>query len=44
MYDDPNAQEEKERVPPIPKKEIVKQLRAMKEPITLFGETDWMRY
>jgi len=30
--------------PPIQKKEIVKKLRARSEPITLFGETNWMRY
>ncbi len=38
--DEANAEKE----PPIAKKEIIKKLRARKEPITLFGETNWMRY
>lgn len=33
-----------EKEPPIPKKEIIKKLRDNKAPITLFGETNWMRY
>ena len=33
-----------EKEPPISKKEIFKKLRARKEPVTLFGETNWMRY
>ncbi|CBZ49984.1 hypothetical protein NCLIV_004610 [Neospora caninum Liverpool] len=35
---------DEETEPPLPKHEIVKKLRKMKEPITLFGETDWQRY
>jgi len=38
------VEEPLEKEPPIPKKEIIKKLRARAEPITLFGETNWMRY
>ena len=36
--------EEVEKVSPIPKKDIIKKLRARKEPVILSGETNWMRY
>ncbi|KEP60890.1 UNVERIFIED_CONTAM: Prp18 domain-containing protein [Hammondia hammondi] len=35
---------DEETEPPLPKQEIFKKLRKMKEPVTLFGETDWQRY
>lgn len=36
-------EEEEEAQPPIPKHEVVKKLRRLKAPITLFAETDWQR-
>ncbi|PFH34941.1 Prp18 domain-containing protein [Besnoitia besnoiti] len=33
-----------EAQPPLSKQEIFKKLRKLKEPVTLFGETDWQRY
>jgi len=39
-----NSEQNPEKEPPIPKKEVIKKLRTRKEPVTLFGETDWMRY
>lgn len=38
---DPNNPEAE---PPVSKADVIKRLRAIKEPITYFGETDWMRY
>ncbi|KFH03807.1 Prp18 domain-containing protein [Toxoplasma gondii MAS] len=35
---------DEETEPPLPKQEIFKKLRKMKEPVTLFGESDWQRY
>lgn len=34
----------KEPQPPLPKHEVVRRLRNIGQPITLFGEDDWMRY
>lgn len=36
--------QENEGEPPIKKEEVIKRLRALKQPITYFGETDWQRY
>jgi len=38
----PLAEEEEE--PPLSKEEIIKKLRALGQPITLFGETNWKKY
>eukprot|EP01016_Furgasonia_blochmanni_P019010 TRINITY_DN2140_c0_g1_i6.p2 TRINITY_DN2140_c0_g1~~TRINITY_DN2140_c0_g1_i6.p2 ORF type:complete len:302 (+),score=48.78 TRINITY_DN2140_c0_g1_i6:290-1195(+) len=36
--------EDETKEPPLSKPEVVKRLRSMGCPVTLFGETDWMRY
>lgn len=33
-----------EQTPPIPREQVIQRLRQRDEPITLFGESDWMRY
>jgi len=41
---EPSPENHPEGEPPIPKSDVIKRLRARNQPITLFGETDWMRY
>ncbi len=33
-----------EQIPPIPNDQVVLRLRQRREPVTLFGESDWQRY
>ena len=36
--------DDQNKIPPVAKGEVIKQLRSLGLPVTLFGETDWMRY
>lgn len=40
----PSTNEARDEEPPLSKQEVVRRLRGLKEPITLFGEEDWDRF
>lgn len=39
-----DPEDPKNPLPPLPKHEVIKRLRNIGQPITLFGEDEWMRY
>lgn len=42
--DDKKNKKNIEEIPPLSKDDVIRKLRALKQPATLFGETDWTRF